>query len=1018
MTVPSEYLLGAVILFLWLTFYVVLGTLLNKARVTINLENLKNDLRQLPQLFAPTYEQNTRKMRTLLVHVLYLTQNIKMSLVQKQRIFNVTSVQYFERKQIHRITSPNRFVRMSAARYLSSIDTDNARKAIEKALMKEKHFPTKLYLANALSDIKDSRSLYVLIQSLYGSHYWYRNKVNMLIASYGDVVREVIHGYFWRTDIEVRELLVDLAGVIPAEEFKEYLIDVLRLGLEEVGTLKKLTADLPVKCCYYCIHGRQEADSSHCQCPYRGKVANDFRCFRYRTLVTSLSPASNYHRLMVRAAETLEKYYPEVLFSDYYLEHVDKDIQTIAVRALGQMPRSENLTKLIMYLGREGTTFAAREGLRNFLNHHPKFIVQLVDAFQHSEGGILHNRLAEVLSSRIEYIITKLLGQEHEVAAGIIDELISMGRVSEIIEFLKRNKNRELEDRLVGVLRPRLQDSEPLAKECGLFLPESILKKFGIERISPPDKRRKEKIDKKMVRRLYIILACALAFFPCLYLLKYYDRLNTMSLLQHLKYYVLNFNISFSYYAIAVNVVYLILLFFSQLNIKRAAQLWELKDMTMLFKPRMLPSVSIIAPAYNEEQTILESANSLLSLKYPDYELVIVNDGSKDNTLRKLIDHFDLMKTDFSYRERLKHYPIRGIYTNPAIPRLIVVDKENGGKADTLNAGINVASKEYFCGIDADSLLESDALLKIASLTLDYGVETPALGGNVFPINGCRVDRGKIEKIGIPKHWLPRLQMVEYMRAFMCGRLGWDYINSLLIISGAFGLFRKERVVAVGGYLTSSGKYQKDTVGEDMELIVRIARHMHESKHSYRISYAFNANCWTEVPEVMSNLQKQRNRWQRGLIDIMNFHSKLIFNPWYGLMGMVAMPYYLIFEMIGPLFEVQGYLMVVVAACLGMLSARLALLLFFASVLMGIFISVSSVKIAEKLNVYFSYRDTLRLVWTAIFENFGPRQLFSTWRAVGFFRAMQKPQGWQKFERKGFSDNGRDHPAIAKGGQR
>jgi len=1010
MTIPSEYLLGAVILFLWFMLYVAISIFLNKARVTIHLENLKSELRQLPQLFAPSYEQNPRKLRSLLAYVLYLTQNIKLPMRQ-QHIFNTTSVQYFERGQIRRIARGNRFVKMSAARHLSNINTDTARKAIEKALIKEKHFPTKLYLANALADVGDPRSLYVLIQSLYGSHYWYRNKVNMLIASYGDRVKEVIGGYFWKKDIEIQDLLVDLAGSIPTEEFRDYLIDIIQHGLLEVGRLEKITAQLPTKCCYYCVHGRQEADDSHRQCPYKRIVPNNFRCFRYRTLVTSLSPASNFHRLMIRAGEMLEKYYPQVLYSDYYLEHVDKDIRSIAVRALGRMPRIENLYRLIEYLEREDSTAAAREGLRNLLDHHPAFIVQLIQVFQNSED-ILHNRLAEVLSNRIEYIITKLLSHERTVATAILNELISMCRVSEIIEFLKRNKNVELEDNLISVLKPRLLDNEHLAKECSLFLPDRILDKLGLERILPQAQKREEKIDKKLTRRLYGILAFALGFFPLLYVLRYYDRLGTMPLIQHLKYFVLNFNVNFAYYAIAVNLIYIILLFLSKLNIARATKLWELKNMSMLFKPRMLPSVSIIAPAYNEETTIIESANSLLSLKYPDFELVIVNDGSKDNTLKTLIDYFDLKKTDFSFQERLQHYPIRGIYTNPRIPSLIVVDKENGGKADTLNAGINVASKEYFCGIDADSLLESDALLKIASLTLDYGVETPALGGNVFPINGCKVDKGKIEKIGVPKHWLARLQMVEYMRAFMCGRLGWDYINSLLIISGAFGLFRKDRVISVGGYLTSRGKYQTDTVGEDMELVVRIARHMHESKRPYRISYAFNANCWTEVPESMSSLQKQRNRWQRGLIDIMYFHRKLIFNPSYGLMGMVGMPYYLIFEMIGPLFEMQGYLMVIVAALFGMLSVRLALLLFFASVLMGIFISVSSIKIAESLNVYFNYRDTIKLVWTSIIENFGPRQLFSMWRVIGFVRAMQKPRGWQKFERRGFKDNDRKYGAM------
>jgi cellulose synthase/poly-beta-1,6-N-acetylglucosamine synthase-like glycosyltransferase len=417
----------------------------------------------------------------------------------------------------------------------------------------------------------------------------------------------------------------------------------------------------------------------------------------------------------------------------------------------------------------------------------------------------------------------------------------------------------------------------------------------------------------------------------------------------------------------------------------------------------MLPTVSIIAPAFNEAKTIIESANSLLNLKYPEYELVVVNDGSKDETLDVLISYFGLARTDHYFSPRLKTARVRGIYKNPLYPRLVVVDKENGGKADSLNAGINIASKEYFCGIDADSLLEPDALLKIASLTLNFGVETPALGGNVFPINGCDVDRGKITNIALPENNLARLQTIEYLRAFMCGRLGWAQINSLLIISGAFGLFRKERIVAVGGYLTSNERYGRDTVGEDMELVVRIARLMREKKQKYRIGYAYNANCWTEVPESAKVLKRQRDRWHRGLIDIMYFHRKLLFNPSYGRMGLVGMPYFLIFEMIGPLFEIQGYLMVGLAAVFGLISTRLALLLFLSSIGMGVFISMASVLIAERQLSYFSYRDTLRMLAIALLENFGPRQVFSMWRVLGFFSAMKKPAGWGKMERKGFA---------------
>ena len=343
---------------------------------------------------------------------------------------------------------------------------------------------------------------------------------------------------------------------------------------------------------------------------------------------------------------------------------------------------------------------------------------------------------------------------------------------------------------------------------------------------------------------------------------------------------------------------------------------------------------------------------------------------------------------------------------NPLYPRLVVADKENGGKADSLNAGINIASKEYFCGIDADSLLEPDSLLKVAALTLDYGVETPAMGGNVFPINGCEVDRGKLTKIALPSNNLAKLQTIEYLRAFMCGRLGWAQINSLLIISGAFGLFRKERVISIGGYLTSNERYGKDTVGEDMELVVRIARLMREKKQKYRISYAYNANCWTEVPESLSVLKKQRDRWHRGLIDILFFHRKLLFNPSYGKMGLMGMPYFLIFEMIGPLFEIQGYLMVGLAAVFGLISTKLALLLFVSTIFMGVLISMASVLIAERQIYYFNYRDTLKMLAIALLENFGPRQVFSMWRVLGFMSAMKKPKGWGKMERKGFASSG------------
>lgn len=394
--------------------------------------------------------------------------------------------------------------------------------------------------------------------------------------------------------------------------------------------------------------------------------------------------------------------------------------------------------------------------------------------------------------------------------------------------------------------------------------------------------------------------------------------------------------------------------------------------------------------------------NSLLNLRYPDYELIVVNDGSPDETLNKVIEYYKLKKIDVVVNEEIQTQPIRGIYRNKALPKLTVIDKHNGGKADSLNAGINLASKRFFCGIDSDSLLEEDALLKVVAPLMDSEEETVAFGGNIFPINGCKVDKGVLEELRLPANILARFQTIEYLRAYMAGRVGWAYINCLLIISGAFGLFSKRRVVEIGGYLTSKSKYHKDTVGEDMELVVRLGRYMREQKLKHKIAYAFNANCWTEVPENMKILYRQRDRWQRGLIDILIFHKKLLFNRKYGRMGLISIPYFTIFEFIGPMIEIQGYFMVLMAFLLGLLNAKIALMLFISSILMGVVVSISAMIISLKQYPYFKLKEMFIMIYYAIIENFGFRQVSSFWRVTGYINSMKKPKGWGKMERKGF----------------
>jgi cellulose synthase/poly-beta-1,6-N-acetylglucosamine synthase-like glycosyltransferase len=302
------------------------------------------------------------------------------------------------------------------------------------------------------------------------------------------------------------------------------------------------------------------------------------------------------------------------------------------------------------------------------------------------------------------------------------------------------------------------------------------------------------KKDKKISRLLMIIVSFSFLTFPIYFIIRYFDVFTIYSANKLWIHYVLDFNYFLAFYSLTINSLYMVLLFFSFKMVARQSRMWRAKNINMLFKRKMLPSVSIVSPAYCEESTIVESINSLLNLKYPDYDLIVVNDGSSDKTLQTVIDYYQLKRHDVEYKEEIQTMRVNGIYKNKSIPKLILVDKENGGKADSLNAGMNVASKTYVCGIDADSLLEDHALLKLAAMTLDEDIFIPALGGNIFPINGCEVSKGLMTKTQIPRNHVARFQTVEYIRAFMAGRLGWAYFNSLLIISGAFGLFEKKRL--------------------------------------------------------------------------------------------------------------------------------------------------------------------------------------------------------------------------------
>ncbi len=393
------------------------------------------------------------------------------------------------------------------------------------------------------------------------------------------------------------------------------------------------------------------------------------------------------------------------------------------------------------------------------------------------------------------------------------------------------------------------------------------------------------------------------------------------------------------------------------------------------------PPVSILVPAYNEAATIESTVLSLLQLAYSEFEVIIINDGSKDQTLQLLIDRFQLLPIPAAYQIRLPVEPVRGFYKSTLYPNLRVIDKDNGGKADALNAGINATRYPLFCSVDADSILQRDSLKRVVQPFLE-DPQTVAAGGTIRIVNGSEVRDGFLLRAGLPKSLLVRMQIIEYLRAFLFGRLGWSPLNAMLIISGAFGVFRKEVVVQVGGYHT-------DTVGEDMELVVRLHRSLRSQGKKYRISFVPDPICWTEAPADLKSLNKQRTRWQVGLAESLSQNLSLLFNPRGGLVGWIAFPYMLIFELFGPVVEVAGYIFVVLGFVFGIVSIQVMAVFFLLAVGLGMLVSVTALLLEQiSFHIYSRPRHMIALFLAALAENLGYRQLISLWRLIGLLKWM------------------------------
>lgn len=446
-------------------------------------------------------------------------------------------------------------------------------------------------------------------------------------------------------------------------------------------------------------------------------------------------------------------------------------------------------------------------------------------------------------------------------------------------------------------------------------------------------------------------------------------------------------------YFLLLNGIYLATTIYAFFALRRYAGRIKSLDIQELITFGDAPPITLITPAYNEVATCVEATRALLTLRYPAYDVVVVNDGSTDATLEVLRRAFEMEPAARLPMASLPTAAVRGIYHSQTHRNLWLIDKENGGKADALNTGLNYCRSPMFCALDADTLLEPDALIRVIRPFLENR-DTIAAGGIVRIVNGSKVREGRVEEVRLPRTLLGQVQVLEYLRAFLSGRLVWSALDAMLIISGAFGLFRRSIVVDAGGFSTT-------TVGEDMELVVRLHRYARERQLRYDIRFVPDPVAWTECPEQLGVLGRQRDRWQRGLAQSLLRHQRMLFNPRYGRVGMVAYPFFYFLEMIGPLVEAIGYLGFLVLLAAGLISWQFALAFFCVAFLLGIIISIAAVGLEElTFRRYRRTRDLARLFLLAVLENFGYRQLLTWWRVRGMLTLRR--QRWGTMVRAGF----------------
>lgn len=885
-----------------------------------------------------------------------LNQKIQLAQIALDEAYNFFLKKRLIHKLLKQINSKSEYKRKRSISYLSIFRNKVTKNALVERLSIERQEHIKILIVNGLKRDIDEFVLKNIVTSLINSRRYYQLRVIKILKKYIDQTEYDLSEYFKSPLIEIKESFIELAMEIYHPSFEKPLIDTLK------------------------------------------EIENHYLYDNSTILKNIRKPRID--RLYQQTITALSTYYGYDISENKYLANTDEEIVRIAANSLIKNDNIETIKKLASFASLTKKDIIYSDAINQMCQNNKVLFKNLYELFKQEKEKRKKYLLSGVLSKKIDYLLL-IIEDENELKS-LLEAMINSNYSVNIINWLNSNKDKELEDKILNIIEPIAEDNYEFYLELNNYLNKDIFKKMGYIQTKYPGRvNPTTEPELRKFRWLITILAILTISLPLIFVITNFRFILNSTFIQIISKYLISINIWFIFYYVFVNLLYISFAIIALFEYRRQEKLWEIKNDDFLYENGIIAPISIMVPAYNEELNIVESIRSLLSLKYPEFEVIVVNDGSKDKTLDVIIKAFDLQRVDYNVTEIIHTRLVKAVYKNKFYSNLTLVDKDNGGKADALNVGINFSKYDYVCGIDADSLIESDGLLKMMSSVLDHDEIILALGGSIVPANGATVNHGLVEKYELPKNNLSRLQTIEYLRAFNTGRLAFSRLKCFLIVSGAFGLFEKRILKDIGGYLSASS-FKKNTVGEDMELVVRITKQAAQSSLNYRVEYIPMARCYTEVPEKFKVLKSQRNRWQRGLIETLSYHRNMIFNPLYKANGLFAMPYYFIFEMAAPILELQIYLSLIIGIIFGIFDIVYLALLLVATCFLGMCLSMIALFVQEKYSKPLSFKDTLILILYGILENFGWRQFISMYRNWGYFSSLKGKHSWGQMNRVGF----------------